>query len=326
MTLRGLDVSGFQSVAEVAAVIDRYDWIGVYATEGLHTTNPLHAAQVALARSRGKGVLHYHFLHPGEDVRAQWAFFRSFAQWRPGDMLACDSEQTDGLPWVTVAAQVATFLTTGRADSGAHVWDYLNLYWKSALAATPSARILESFPLWLADYTRDPTVFGDPRPWPNLTCEQWTDRELGHLDGDVFLGDWAAWRALAVPQRIVASPIPPALTTSAALAATKEDLMSQTELVGQSNWREIPIPDDGRTYAVSLCFAAGGATAGVEFLAFKRRPTVETPSVVSRSGSWPKWQRDVPGRITLRPGEGAISVRFHGTPDQTLSIVLYPVS
>jgi hypothetical protein len=142
------------------------------------------------------------------------------------------------------------------------------------------------------------------------------------MDGDVFLGDWAAWNRLAVPglQSTQAySPIPAVF-----VKARKGDSMSHIDIVGGSNWREIPVPDDGRTYAVSMAFGGGPTTAGVEFIAFRRVPTVTTPARVSRSGSWPAWQRDVPGRIPLQSNEGCISIRFHGTADQTLSVELYP--
>lgn len=207
MTLKGIDVSGFQSVAEVAAVIDQYDYVGVKATEGLHSVNSLHAQQVALVRSKGKRVQHYHFFHPGEDAAAQWAFFKATANLQPGDHIALDAEDTDGLGWTPIAAGALTWLQHAKADTLASPELYVNLFWRGNLAATPAGKALETFPLWLADYTRDPSIFGPAAPWPNLTMEQWTDNDHG-MDGDVFLGDGHTWDLLGVPApHLVVPPV-----------------------------------------------------------------------------------------------------------------------
>lgn len=206
MSLTGIDVSGFQSLAQLAAVIDRYDWVGVKATEGLHSSNSLHHQQVALARSKGKGVLHYHFFHPGEDARLQWLWFKAFSSWRPGDMLALDVEAADGMSWSAIGAAVAQFLTIGKAASGASIWLYLNQSWRTQLVGTGSARTLTGFPEWIAAYTRNPAVLVSAGPWSTLTAEQWTDNDHG-IDGDVFLGDWVAWTKLAVPGVTSSSPL-----------------------------------------------------------------------------------------------------------------------
>lgn len=206
MSLKGIDVSGFQSLAQLAAVIDGYDWIGVKATEGLHSSNSLHHQQVALARSKGKAVLHYHYFHPGEDPRQQWLWFKAFSSWKPGDMLALDVECADGASWSAIGAAVAEFLTVGKAASGASIWLYLNQSWRNQLARTGAARTLVTFPEWIAAYTRNPTVIVSAGPWSTNTAEQWTDNDHG-MDGDVFLGDWVAWTKLAVPGITSSSPL-----------------------------------------------------------------------------------------------------------------------
>lgn len=91
-------------------------------------------------------------------------------------------------------------------------------------------------------------------------------------------------------------------------------------------WRQIPIPQDGRRYRLDVAFAGGAQTARVDMLTFPPMPNVTTAPKVLRSFSWPAWQRDAVGRLLPNLGEAAVSLRWYGSADQTLSVAVYPIS
>lgn len=202
-TLRGCDVSKYQSLSDLEAHINEFDWIGIACTDGLGQPNTLYADQVALARKYNKPVLHYHYFEPADDPTAQWNNFKSHALLKVGDNIALDVEATQGLGYNEIAAECVTWLNLGK--SVASPWIYLNGYWKRMLANTPSAAALEQYPLWEAFYSYNANVFPAATPWKVLTAAQYSDKLDGIFDGDTFLGDWNAWNALAVKGNV---PVP----------------------------------------------------------------------------------------------------------------------
>jgi hypothetical protein len=90
MTVLGIDVARYQPDDYPTGGLD---FVFVKATEGVSYMSPAHDAQVARGRAAGLVVGHYHFQRPGSPT-AQAAYFLKHARPRPGDMLACDWEDT----------------------------------------------------------------------------------------------------------------------------------------------------------------------------------------------------------------------------------------
>lgn len=126
----------------------------------------------------------------------------------------------------------------------------------------------------------------------------------------------------------LSAPVAPAPSTPVVVAKSslEEDTLSHLLIKGgqPNTWTPVVVPNDGRTYRVSLAYGGGGSPKHVEMLVFARQKTVQTPSRLSRSMNW-DWQRDVPGDITLNPGEGSVSIRWNGTADQNLSVSLVAI-
>lgn len=111
MTLKGIDVSSYQSTAYGTAGIG---FVFVKATEGTSYVNPRHAAQVAHGRAASLVVGHYHFVRPGS-MSAQVSYFLDHAAPRAGDVLALDWEDT-GVP----GSDKDAFLKDLRAAAPGH--------------------------------------------------------------------------------------------------------------------------------------------------------------------------------------------------------------
>ncbi len=97
MSAQGEDRSDYQPVTPVGSL----DFIFYKATEGLTWESKTYPANVAQARSEGKPLGMYHFLHPGLDGAAQARFFLDFIRrhggLRDGDQLVADSELMAGV-------------------------------------------------------------------------------------------------------------------------------------------------------------------------------------------------------------------------------------
>ncbi|MGP4113747.1 glycoside hydrolase family 25 protein [Streptomyces sp. 4N509B] len=91
MTIKGIDVSGYQSETYP---LDGFDFVIVKATEGTSYVNPRHAAQVRRARDHNRVVGHYHYLSSGSGIAAQMDYFLDHAGAREGEVLAVDWEES----------------------------------------------------------------------------------------------------------------------------------------------------------------------------------------------------------------------------------------
>lgn len=89
--LKGVDVSSYQE--NWAGLKDDEFYGFVKATEGRSYVNPEHDYQVSKIRSQGKQVGHYHWLTPG-NIQDQVNYFLDHAQVQPGDIIACDWEDS----------------------------------------------------------------------------------------------------------------------------------------------------------------------------------------------------------------------------------------
>ena len=184
----GIDVSSYQPTD--------YDTSGqsfvfVKATEGTGYTNPEMAAQAAHGRAAGLVVGFYHYLTAG-DMAAQAAYFVQQAASQPGDLLACDWEETS----VSGADKDAFLAEVKRLRPGHKVLLYCNTYfWKDRDTTGDCAD-----GLWIADIT----TAGAPRIQHAWTVHQYSDS--GGIDQNVAaFTDAAAMRSWATG----AQPSPP---------------------------------------------------------------------------------------------------------------------
>src|SRR5258708_39201311 len=97
MSAQGEDRSDYQPVTPAGPL----DFIFYKATEGLTWESKTYAANVAQARSEGKPLGSYHFLHPGLNGAAQARFFLDFIRrhggLHDGDQLVSDCELMAGV-------------------------------------------------------------------------------------------------------------------------------------------------------------------------------------------------------------------------------------
>jgi len=201
MTLHGIDASSWQSAAQVEHAMAGKQFLIHKASEGTGFKDPAHDARVALARSKGWRLGHYHFAHPANSASKEAAWFLRCANPRPGDVLALDLEKSEG-SWHDRLSYARAFLSYVRAHTGSSPWIYLNTSWLSALhavASTTEWADLTRSPLWLAYWPYSGKAGTFPRvSWPVVTCQQYADHPV--TDQNVLFGDGSTWDALAVPK------------------------------------------------------------------------------------------------------------------------------
>jgi GH25 family lysozyme M1 (1,4-beta-N-acetylmuramidase) len=181
VTVNGIDVANYQGSGYSTTGLD---FVFVKATEGHSYTNPKHAAQVATARAAGLVVGHYHFMRPGSPT-AQASHFLAHAKPHPGDMLACDWEDTG----VSCADKDAFIRAVQKAQPDLRTGLYANRdFWLHR----DSTSFCGSF-LWIADPSAPK---GHPRvehPWlfHQYSEAGGLDRDLGNFTDRAALQRWA---------------------------------------------------------------------------------------------------------------------------------------
>ena len=204
----GIDISGFQPGIDLSVV--PCDFVGIYVSGGIASTNPDARRQVSQAIDEGKRIILYHFENDGTPgtVQQEAAWYlrqvNSLGQLPANTLYALDNETGNAR---NVLWQMQ-FLSTARAERGpgcGMYGPYTNIkdgiyqplrdagyfIWESAyiLGAT---RIVGYNP----PAGRAPIPGGDPEIWqftPSLVLPGWG----GLLDGNVFFGGPAEWDALA---------------------------------------------------------------------------------------------------------------------------------
>ena len=121
MTINGVDVSSYQPDYKPGSGVA---FVGVKATEGTSYVNPYHDAQVARARAKDCGIIHYHWLHHGS-IKKQAKYFVQHAKIQAGDILAIDWEQAG----VTVADKNAMIEAVKKLAHGYKVILYCSASW-----------------------------------------------------------------------------------------------------------------------------------------------------------------------------------------------------
>lgn len=207
MTLAGIDVSYAQTAKTLTSWLPRVAFVIAKASQGIRIADNMHASHVVAARKAGKLVGHYHYAEPAKSSAAAEArFFLAAAKPQPGDVLILDFEPYNQNGRVADYPEwVLAFTAAVKAATGAPCWLYVNGDWGNQLLAAATAAqdaAIRALPLWKAEYHGG--KYGAPRGanpnsllgWSTWTAWQHTDVPL---DTDLFNGDAAAWRALAVP-------------------------------------------------------------------------------------------------------------------------------
>jgi len=230
MTLKGIDISGWQAGINLSAVA--CDFVIVKATGGTGFVNPHCDTQFQAARKAGKRTGVYHFArevgYRGSAIEEANHFVDSIQGYLDGKtLLVLDFEgdnQTD-------AAYALTWLNHVKSRTGVKPMIYLNgaalngADWSSVWAA--------DYGLWLAWYAVSTTTIGyknyDGRDieevTPKYKCAMWQFSSTAHLNGydgnldvNVFYGDGTAWDAYCRPS---GAPAPKPVTKPAVKPAVK---------------------------------------------------------------------------------------------------------
>lgn len=199
-TLNGIDVSNVNGKigwSDWAQWRGKIQFVGVKITEGCWFADQLAPANVRAVHALGVPVIGYHFLHANTPGSKQAEYFLKYAHLaglEPGrDLIAIDAEDggRDGLDVSHLTAAAEEFAAELRPHFGAY---HPVLYTEISLA--PSFTGMGDCPLWLANPSGSPvTSIG---PWKTPSFEQTGQRSI---DTDVFYGDEAQLRALAIPAK-----------------------------------------------------------------------------------------------------------------------------
>lgn len=236
VSLPGIDVSaiGQGMVFNWDAYRGRIAWAMAKATQGTDFRDPAYPRNRADAEAEGLVFGSYHYLVPEVDGAAQAHWFLSYAQPRPGELVAVDSEVDrdpagNVLPPAVVAKVAVAFADTIRAQTGA--WPFA--YGDISMVKGGYFAGMGQCPLWLANPSA--IQLAPPiGPWNLISAEQTGQRGV---DTDVFYGDLAQLRKLAVLH--VPTPPPPPLTSwrlSWPSPATIPALFRQTSTDGGHTW------------------------------------------------------------------------------------------
>lgn len=195
MTVKGVDVSGYQAVAFPTAGLA---FAFVKATEGTSYVNPRYSGQLAHARAAKLVVGHYHFGRNGGVAEAD--YFLSKAKLAKGDILAFDWETTS-----VSQAERDAFVKRVKAKAPGHkVVMYCNTdYWKNR--DSDNGGPMDG--LWIADPNH---AAGKPSVKHSWVFHQYSwaggiDRNVANFKTAAALRAWAAPAAVKTPTK----PTPP---------------------------------------------------------------------------------------------------------------------
>lgn len=215
--LYGVDVSEFQGqinwdeLNAVANFVIIRSSFGTERQDLQFARNQSEARRVQ--RSAGPlGIGYYYFAYPTliDAVTSANYFVDNLGVLEPGECLFLDLEGNvgnDPVGWSHA------FLDRVHIRTGVKPLIYLN---QALVNGHDWSPVIEAgYGLWLADYDGNKTGPGVETPWPVTAVRQWTDADTvsginGHVDGDVFYGDFAQWDAYGYK-----APTPPQNTAPA---------------------------------------------------------------------------------------------------------------
>lgn len=190
MMLTGPDVSGHQPNWVPA---DDDEFVFIKASEGSTFASDDAAKQLKAARDKSLQVGHYHFLWPDNPTR-QAKFFVDTADIQPGDLLACDWEDTPG--GHPTVADAAEFIAEVKRLKPEH---RVGLYCNKSDWTNTTVKAGDF--LWVANWTAAslPSIESDWHFW------QWTDEPIDQNRASPrwqSLNELKAWASSTTPTRL----------------------------------------------------------------------------------------------------------------------------
>jgi GH25 family lysozyme M1 (1,4-beta-N-acetylmuramidase) len=171
--LKMRDVSGWNGAPNFESQEFAHDHIiAVKATEGTGYLSPVFRDDWESVKRAGKARIAYHFFHPSLSGVNQAHYFLDIvrnAGLETGDMLALDTEQTDGQLPSTVAQQSLAFRQIVEQETKCK----LIVYTFIDFALTGNCDGLSDSPLWIADPDSPPGNPRVPAPWNNWEFHQY---------------------------------------------------------------------------------------------------------------------------------------------------------
>jgi hypothetical protein len=216
MTVKGIDVSGYQSATFSTSGLG---FAFIKATEGTSYINPRMTAQAAHARAAGLVVGFYHFLWPG-NIQAQAEYFVEKCASIEGDILALDWETTGSGTRATGAEKDAFIAAVKKLRPTHRVVLYCNRdFWLNHDTTSNAGD-----GLWIADYV----TAAKPRVESPWLFHQYTstpvDTNVGQFADKAALKAWAGGSAPVTPAPVKPTkPATPKVDLSNVIAAAKAD-------------------------------------------------------------------------------------------------------
>lgn len=183
--IMGIDISAYETA--FTKVPDPAEFVIIKATEGRTWSNRYLVQQVTVARTAGKQIGWYHWLHKG-NVAAQIAWFlKTIApHLQPGDILVIDYEQCmPKNPDPTEADLIAAIAETQRLKPTHMVLAYMNLDWWR----TRNKSKTKGDGLWLAHYTEADKPGADD--WLIWQFKEKPDWNQAQFDSLAAMNAWA---------------------------------------------------------------------------------------------------------------------------------------
>lgn len=325
MTMNGIDISDYQSLATLNSWLPKIDFGFVKATEGHTLRLSGHAPRVAALRAAGKHVAHYHYAWPENGGANDAGNFLGFVDAQPGDIVALDFEPFHSSAPVSAWPQyVVDFANAVHDKLG--VWPVLysedfHLGQLMGACSSGQAAFIRNLPLWKAGSNNGyfhqasaPGFSGNTHGWADVTFWQWTDQPL---DQDTFYGDASAWAKLAVGGDAAPARTPGPTTSR---GGSRPPLPKPAPA---------PAPSHETTYTVrsgdTLGGIAGRYHVSVTELASWNHianPNLIYPGQVLHIASTPAGvAHHMPATYTVHSGDslGAIASRYHVTVNQLVT-------
>lgn len=203
--IEGIDVSRYQAVVDWDLIADQdIDFVFVKATEGATHTDLFFKENWHQIKSVGIRRGAYHFYRPRTPAVEQADHFVANVRLESGDLPpVLDIEVLDKVNPKRMVADLKTWLVLITRHYGVRPIIYTNLSFYNQYMAGQ----FDEYPLWIARYSRDKPVLACGRTWQfwQYGSHGSLDGIDGHVDLNVFSGDWEAFNQLCIDQPRVLS-------------------------------------------------------------------------------------------------------------------------
>lgn len=195
MSLKGIDISNWQSGLDLGAIAESVDFVIVKATEGISYVDGSCDGFFQKAKQLGKKIGFYHFARQNDPVAEADFFYKNTKDYFGQAIPVLDWEVDDSVDWVN------KFVNRIHELSGVWPWVYANP-WRFRQGAVNA-----NCGRWVAGYPKNgitdisyglnnslPSSYnvGSVCAW-QFTSSGRLSGYSGNLDMDVFYGDVAAW-------------------------------------------------------------------------------------------------------------------------------------